>query len=93
MLQDVTNVECLGGYQLRLRFEDGVVGVVDVSEFVKFVGVFAPLEDRNCFAQVTLNSDIGTICWPDGADLDPDVLYAAITGKPIDVSEPIGASK
>ena len=91
MLQDVINVECLGGYQLRLRFEDGVEGIVDISELVKFTGIFAPLEGRNYFVRVNVDPDIGTVCWPNGADLDPDVLYAAITGETIDVSEPIGA--
>jgi hypothetical protein len=91
MLQDVIHVEYLGDYQLRLRFEDGVVGTVDVSKLVKFVGVFAPLEDGNYFAQVSVDPDIGTIRWPNGADLDPDVLYAEITGELIDVSEPVSA--
>lgn len=90
MLKDVVQVECLNGYQLRLRFEDGVQGFVDVSELVEFTGVFAPLKDRTYFSQVSVNADIGTICWPNGADLDPDVLYAAITGEPIDVSETVG---
>jgi hypothetical protein len=91
MLKDVVQVECLNGYRLRLRFEDGVEGVVDVSELVEFAGVFAPLKDRTYFVQVDVNPDVGTICWPNGADLDPDVLYAAITGEPIDVSETAGA--
>lgn len=64
-----------------------------MSELVKFTGVFAPFEDRAYFVQVRVNPDTGTICWPNGADLDPDVLYALITGESIDVSEPIGVSK
>jgi hypothetical protein len=90
MLKDIIQVECLNGYQLRLRFEDGVQGVVDVSELVEFTGVFAPLKDRAYFVQAYVNADIGTVCWPNGADLDPDVLYATITGEPIDVSEAAG---
>jgi hypothetical protein len=90
MLKDVVKVEYLDDYRLHLRFEDGVEGVIDVSDLVKFTGVFAPLEDKAYFAQVHVNPDIGTICWPNDADLDPDVLYAAITGEPIDISEPVG---
>ena len=91
MLQDVTSVECLGDYRLRLRFEDGVEGVVDVSGLVAFTGVFAPLKGKPYFEQVRVNADIGTICWPNGADLDPDVLYAAVTGEAIDLAEPVRA--
>ena len=90
MLKDVVKVEYLDDYRLHLRFEDGVEGVIDVSDLVKFTGVFAPLEDKAYFAQVHVNPDIGTICWPNDADLDPDVLYAAITGEPIDIAEPVG---
>jgi hypothetical protein len=92
MLKDVVQVECLDGYRLRLRFEDGVQGVVDISGLVKFAGVFAPLKDRAYFVQVHVHPDIGTICWPNGADLDPDVLYALITGEAIDVSETVGTT-
>jgi hypothetical protein len=90
MLQDVTHVEYLAGYQLRLRFEDGVEGVIDVSELVPFRGVFAPLKDKAYFSQARVQADTGTICWPNGADLDPDVLYAAITGEAIDLVQPMG---
>jgi hypothetical protein len=83
MLKDVTEVKTLDGYRLHLRFEDRVEGVVDLTEIVQFSGVFAPLEERAYFVQVRVNPDIGTICWPNGADIDPDVLYALVTGEPI----------
>jgi hypothetical protein len=83
MLKDVTEVKFLDGYRLHLRFEDGVEGVVDLAEIVQFSGVFAPIEERAYFVQVRVNPDIGTICWPNGADIDPDVLYALVTGEPI----------
>jgi hypothetical protein len=83
MLKDVTEVEPLGGYRLRLRFEDGVSGEIDVSEMIEFRGVFAPLRDEAEFARVKIDRESGTIVWPNGADLDPDVLYAAVSGRPI----------
>lgn len=83
MLKDVTEVKPLDGYRLRVRFEDGVDGVVDLKDVIRFTGVFAPLRDPDYFAQVRVNADTGTVFWPNDADLDPDVLYALVTGEPI----------
>jgi hypothetical protein len=46
-------------------------------------GVFEPLRDPARFAQVQVNVELGTVVWPGGADIDPDVLYSTITGIPI----------
>lgn len=81
MLKDVIEVKPLKNYRLWLRFEDGMNGEVNVADLVTFTGVFAPLKDHTYFAEVKVNPEIGTICWPNGADLDPDVLYAQISGE------------
>jgi hypothetical protein len=79
MLRDVISVVALDSYQLRLTFEDGVEGVFDASG-IAFEGVFEPLRDPAYFAQVRVDPEVGTVVWPNGADLDPVVLYAAVTG-------------
>ncbi|GMQ79467.1 MAG: DUF2442 domain-containing protein [Anaerolineae bacterium] len=83
MLIDVIDVRPLNPYKLRLRFEDGVTGVVDLEKLIDFRGIFEPLRDDKFFAQATVDPDIGTIFWPNGADIDPDVLYALVIGEPI----------
>jgi hypothetical protein len=83
MLRDVISVEPLANYELRVTFDDGVQGVVDVAQMVRFTGVFEPLGERATFAQVRVHPELGTVCWPNGADLDSDVLYAKVTGKAI----------
>lgn len=83
MLKDIVEVQSLDGYRLKLRFEDGVQGVVDVAQLVPFTGVFAALCDRTEFIAVRVDPELGTICWPGGADLDPDVLYSIVTGRPV----------
>jgi hypothetical protein len=83
MLKDIVEARTLEGYRVYLRFEDGAEGVVDLSRLVRFEGVFAPLRDPGEFARMTLNRELGTICWPNGADLDPDVLYSHVTGQPL----------
>ncbi len=77
MLKDVIGVQVLGGYRLLLAFEGGENREVDISKLVPFDGVFEPLRDESFFRQVRVNPEVGTIVWPNGADLCPDVLYAA----------------
>jgi Protein of unknown function (DUF2442) len=83
MLNDVVFAEALDGYQLRPRFEHGLEGVVDVATLCPFEGVFRPLRDREQFVRVRVDPKLGTVCWPSGADLDPDVLYSIVTGESI----------
>ncbi len=87
MLKDVMSVRPLEEYILYLLFEDGAQGEVDIAALVEFKGVFAPLQDPHYFRQVAVNPEIGTICWPNGADIDPDVLYSQVTGQPLPSAE------
>jgi hypothetical protein len=71
----VTSVEPLGGFVLRLRFTDGTTRDVDVEPAL-WGPVFQPLrDDPQFFRQVRVDDELGTIVWPNGADLDPDVLH------------------
>lgn len=83
MLKDVVDAKPLDGYRLYLRFEDGAQGEVDVAELIAFTGVFAALRDKAVFDQVRVDPALGTVVWPDGGDLAPDVLYAQATGEPL----------
>jgi hypothetical protein len=87
MLKDIVEATLLEGYHVRLRFEDGVVGELDLSAIMRFEGVFAPLKDLTRFRELRVHPDLGTIYWPNGADLDPVVLYARVTGTPIPTYE------
>jgi hypothetical protein len=82
MLIDVTQVKHLEKKKIEVSFADGLVGVVDVDAIVNcYDGVFEPLKRESYFAQVYVNTELGTIAWPNGADLCPDVLYAHASGK------------
>ena len=78
MIYDVIEVEVRSDYKVFVRFQDGMQGEVDISKLVPFKGVFAPLQNREYFAQVFVDSDSGTICWQNGADIAPETLYAAV---------------
>jgi hypothetical protein len=84
MMVDIVEARPIGGFRLYIRFEGGVQGEIDLAELIRFEGVFAPLRDPARFAEVQVHPELG-LCWPNGADLDPDVLYSKISGKPIQV--------
>jgi uncharacterized protein DUF2442 len=89
MFPRVKQVRHLGEYRLELSFTDGVWGELDFRErVVGRGGVFRSLEDVDFFKQVKVDSEAGTIFWPNEVDLCPDVLYSLVTGKPIRALEP-----
>ena len=72
-------VEPLSGYRLRLRYADGVEGIIDVSDQVGR-GVFASLRDENFFREVRIG-DHGQIAWSDDLEICSDSAYQEITRK------------
>ena len=75
VLVQVTDVEPLEGFVLRLAFSDGSRRDVDVRELLRGP-IFEPLRtDPRLFRQVRVDS--GTVTWPNGADIDPVVLHGS----------------
>ena len=87
MLVDIVEARPVGAHVLHLRFADGVEGKVDLDRILLWRGVFEALRDPVRFAEVRVDPELGTIVWPNGADIDPDVLYAAVTGRPVPLPE------
>ncbi len=83
----VTGVEPLSGHSVRVSFADGAVHEIDLSPVFALGGVFAPIrDDRATFEAVTVDCEGGTIGWPGGVDLDPDVLRGdqePVSGGPL----------
>ena len=70
----VVGVEVLGDCRLRLTFSDGLVRELDL-EGVLQGQIFEPLKNPARFSEVSIDEVAGTIAWPNGVDLDPDVLH------------------
>jgi hypothetical protein len=85
MMVDVIGVKVLEGHRLWLEFDDGAKGEFDFARTLGFDGVFAPLQDTEYFAIARLDPDLGSVAWPNGTDVDPLVLHAAITGHALQV--------
>ncbi len=90
--KDIVEARATSDRRIFIRFEDGVEGEVDLADLVSFRGVFASLREPEEFRKVEVNTDLGTVCWPSGPDLDPGVLYSKLTGQSIRVadSNPVG---
>jgi Protein of unknown function (DUF2442) len=73
----VTRVERLGEYRLRITFSDGVVGDIDLADEL-WGEMFEPLRDIAQFNSVSVDPELGTLVWPNGADLDPEGLHDAV---------------
>jgi len=81
-LPTVTGVAVMGERVLRLLFSDGTVGDVDFSA-EQWTGVLEPLNDPGYFSQVTVDTEAGTIAWPNGIDLAPEPLYEQAHAHPL----------
>lgn len=76
----VTEVRAEGAHRLHLCFDDGAVGELDFSG-EDWSGVFAPLSDPEFFARVELDEELGTIVWPNGADIAPETLHQRVVAQ------------
>ncbi len=75
-LPRITEATPLHGRWIRLRFSDGVVQEVNLAPVFADGLLFAAIrDDDQVFAQVRVSEESGTVEWPGGIDLDPDVLY------------------
>ena len=71
----VEEVEVLRNYTLRIRFNDQRENEIDLEPVLRGE-LYAPLKDKELFDQVTVDAEVGTIVWPNGADYDPNMLYS-----------------
>lgn len=60
-------------YTLSLKFSDKKNGVFDMKPYLE-TGVFQELQDKKNFLTARVN--FGTVEWENGADFDPESLYA-----------------
>jgi hypothetical protein len=72
-LNDITEIAYRDGYVYHIKFDDGLEGDVDFSEYMGQGPVFEPLADTSFFQRARI--DGGTIAWPNGADIAPETLY------------------
>lgn len=79
MYWDVLEVTPVSSRALSIRFEDGLIGLLDID--VSFcTGVFEPLKDDSFIRNAATKN--GVLTWPNGLDLAPDTMYREIKRSP-----------
>ena len=80
---DVISAEYIGGYEIKVEFENGRSGSVDFSGYPARGGVFARFEDMDYFRRFEVNRELGVLAWGNDVDIAPETLYAEATGEPL----------
>jgi len=73
-------VEVLPDYRVKLEFNDGVEGVVNLSYLVERGGVFERRRDY-CNFEKAHAGEYGELAFDSEVDLCPDTLWLTVTGK------------
>ena len=73
----VISVSALGKYKLNLLFDDGVKGIVDLSDMIG-KGVFTAWDNEDYFSKVFIDKESGAIAWPGKLDIDTLNCYLQI---------------
>jgi hypothetical protein len=68
----VTNAEYLDGYRIRISFNNGDAGIIDLDPHL-WGPVFEPLRDPEAFRDFSISGN--TLSWPNDADFAPEFLH------------------
>jgi hypothetical protein len=71
---NITSVELLGGHRLAMTFDDGARRERDLSPLLTGPVFDAIRSEPACFAEVGIDPDLGVLCWPNGVDVDAELL-------------------
>lgn len=77
MILHVVEAKYERDYVIRLRFNDGAEGYVDLADELHGE-MFAPLRDKEKFKAFQVDPELETIVWGNGADLAPEFLHARL---------------
>lgn len=71
---DVVAVELLDAHRVRLTFDDGHLVERDLDPLL-WGPVFERIRsDPTEFAKLSIDAELGVLCWPNGADIDAELL-------------------
>lgn len=70
----VCSFEVAAPYTIRLHFDDATEQTIDFLPILAGE-LYRPLRDIGLFNQVSIDPEVHTLVWPNGADFDPATLH------------------
>lgn len=64
----------ISGFVIWVQFSDGCEGEIDLENEL-YGTVFEPLKEPEFFKRFSLDPELHTLVWPNGADFSPEFLY------------------
>jgi hypothetical protein len=71
---EIIDAVWIQGYMVRVTFDDLLTAVLDLEKYLGR-GIFKELRRIGKFKQLRVDAELGTIVWPNGADIAPETLY------------------
>ncbi len=72
----IKKVKYLDKYRLNILFSNGRSKIVDFKDWISEANVYLkPLRSIEYFKKVRIDDAHYSICWPNGADFSPDILF------------------
>jgi hypothetical protein len=69
----IKSVHHVEEFRIWVSFDDGIAGEIDLANNLNGV-MFEPLKKIDEFKKVSIDPELETIVWPNGADLAPEFL-------------------
>jgi len=69
----IKSAKHVSDFILWVAFDDGTSGNVDFKDVLNGP-IFLPLKDISVFSKVSVDPELETVVWPNGADLAPEFI-------------------
>ncbi|OGJ89367.1 MAG: hypothetical protein A2487_20365 [Candidatus Raymondbacteria bacterium RifOxyC12_full_50_8] len=84
-MYDLLSARYVSGRKIKLTFENGKSGIVDLAGYAKKGGVFSKFKETAYFKSFSIHPELKVLTWPGDVDIAPETLYHNATGEPFPV--------